>query len=118
MVQKRALFLVLGWMVTAPAFAVDPATASVDFCNCANPIYTELKSAMAAAMSGDPSGMQALQQSMQQRTQTLRTCMAGLKEKYQSKENDPDFKVAVEAEIEKRCPRPKFGPPAGVPAKR
>ena len=118
MICKRAFFLVVSWFVAAPAFALDPATASVDFCNCANPIYAELKTAMAAAMSGDASGMQALQQSMQQKTQTLQTCMAGLKEKYQAKESDPEFKAAVEAEIEKRCPRPKFGPPAGMPMKR
>ncbi len=101
--------VVLAFAAVVPAFAAVEHDAAADYCKCMNPLLTKMKEAQRVVQGGDMSGMSSMMAEMQAMQPKVEKCSATLEAKYGDRKDDKEFETAVTAEIEKRCPAPKFG---------
>ncbi len=112
--MKLVAFLIL---ISLPnlAYANTVSDASDDYCKCAKPSFDGIEEMKLAMNNGNMAALQQMAGKMQANTQELQACFSKLEGKYGEQINgDEAFKQKVQAEIDKKCPRPQIGLP-GMP---
>lgn len=112
MLKEFALSLLTISFLPGLSHAADPKTAADEFCSCAKPLIEKTKSIQKSMQAGNMAALQGMMAEIQAHRQKMTACMGELNEKYAHVKEDKEFTEAVQTEMEKNCPFPKFDAPA------